>query len=652
MKPTPPLAAPRVAAGVFAAFVWLAAFNAAVIAVRVPLSSGGVRLRAAYHVVDLAETLGIGLGAALVASVIVRAPRWGSAAAAFGATALVAWMAVGENLMRFASLTLDGRFDRALYVGYLSLLSIVIPGGAALALRYADTRRLRWIPVALGAAVLAAVHAWEPDEYPGIHCIIALGAAMLVGGGLASSMERAVRAGLRSRAGRALLASTVVVSIAGIAYTPSNALRVELFRQPCAIAPWVLATTLWRSPALRVPSAPQVSQWFVDRSAAPPILRTAPRIVAARPVVVLITVDALRADVVSDAANDTLLPTFTALKREGVFFTHASAPASQTALSLGTLFSARYFSEQLWTDHGSGRGRFLYPADDGSPRFPELLVAGGVTTFHDASLTFLAGEFGVARGFSEEHVVVNEGAHARAASVIDPLIDRLEHADDAPLFAYAHLMEPHAPYDRGRKDGTPRERYLSEVAIVDTQLARIISVLESRFGWRWVLIVTADHGEAFGEHQTTGHAKTLYEELLHVPLLIRSPFFPKHVVEQRVGLVDLAPTILDLFGMNTPATFDGQNLGPILVNHGVTLTRPLLAEGRLRRAITSADGLKVIEDSRRKTVEAYDLVRDPLELNNLFDLEPQRVDAALATLRQFFALHARRTDGYEPPYKP
>jgi hypothetical protein len=78
----------------------------------------------------------------------------------------------------------------------------------------------------------------------------------------------------------------------------------------------------------------------------------------------------------------------------------------------------------------------------------------------------------------------------------------------------------------------------------------------------------------------------------------------------------------------------------------------LLAEGRLRRALTRADGLKVIDDPRRKVVEVYDLAIDPRETCNLFDRDPARSDAALAELRAFFAVHALRADRYDPPYKP
>jgi arylsulfatase A-like enzyme len=167
-----------------------------------------------------------------------------------------------------------------------------------------------------------------------------------------------------------------------------------------------------------------------------------------------------------------------------------------------------------------------------------------------------------------------------------------------------------------------------------------------------VLIVSSDHGEAFGDHQTYEHAKTLYDELVHVPLLVRSPVIAPRKIDDRVGLIDLGPTILDLFQVPTPATLHGESLVPLLLGRRATLTRPLLAEARLETSLTLPDGLKVIEDTRRKTVEVYDLATDPGETRNIFDSEPARSDWALASMRAFFAARTLTEKGYEPPYKP
>ena len=229
----------------------------------------------------------------------------------------------------------------------------------------------------------------------------------------------------------------------------------------------------------------------------------------------------------------------------------------------------------------------------------------------------------------------------------------MRRAHDGPLFLYFHLMEPHAPYDRGKRHGPEYERYLSEIGVADRELSRVVRLVDQKFGDRAVIIVAADHGEAFGEHQTTEHSKTIYQELLHVPLIVRTPDRTARVVEQRVALADLGPTILDIFGVPTPSSFVGESLVPLLEGRDVVLERPILAEGRLRRALIEQNGVKVIDDPRRKTVEAYDLVADPKELRNVFGLDP-RADVALVELRTFFRHNelAATDPSYRPPYKP
>jgi arylsulfatase A-like enzyme len=318
---------------------------------------------------------------------------------------------------------------------------------------------------------------------------------------------------------------------------------------------------------------------------------------------------------------------------------------------LSALFSGHYFSQLEWREFGRGASRFLYPAADRTSRFPELLTAGGVSTTTIGSITFLSSEFGVVRGFSEETVVVKGRDHGMAQQVIPPLVTRLNKVKNEPFFAYVHLTEPHAPYDRAGTEGSLTKRYHEEIRLADKYVALVLDTLQKRFPSRGYLIVSSDHGEAFGEHGTTKHTKTLYEELLRVPLFIRGPGISARNIDEHVSLIDLGPTILDLFGVNTPADFMGQSLVPLLAGRTGHLNRPIVAEGRLRRVLYWGD-LKIIDDPRRKVVEAYDLQKDPRELRNLFDTDRERVLPALAALRGFFEVHRLRIDGYEAPYKP
>jgi choline-sulfatase len=133
--------------------------------------------------------------------------------------------------------------------------------------------------------------------------------------------------------------------------------------------------------------------------------------------------------------------------------------------------------------------------------------------------------------------------------------------------------------------------------------------------------------------------------MIHVPLLIEGPGVVPRRVARPVSLLDLAPTVLSLFGAETPGHFMGQSLVPFMRGEDVQLARPIAADGsRGIRAMLFEERYKAIVDDRRGTEELYDLREDPRERRNL----AERPDAArhFATLRAFFGgLSPKQGDG-------
>lgn len=662
--PSPPLPWWSPIAGQSAGYLALALIEVVSIVVAVPRPHEGLGLRAAHLAWHVAQTLGLGMvqGAALALghAIVDRAPSskrlllTGIALALYTAFGVaVMRTAVGLDMNRQALVLFEGRFETPLYAAFTLLAGMACPAIYLIGITLCRRPILRVIPIVIAIAGVIVDMCFYRDDYFGIHGVIAWCGATLMGAAIAPLAVRAAHA-LSAPPRRYGLLAIAIAAIASFVVPPPNRLRFELFRNPTAIAPWALATALWRVP--RATASPEgagiAAEWLRDREGLDPSPPMTPPFLDKNPVVVLITIDALRADAIGDPANDAMFPTFTEMKREGAFFTRAIAPGSQTAVSLTAAFTSRYFSQLHWSMHGVGSTRFAYAADDTSVRFPQLLTDRGVMTASYCSINFLAAEFGVARGFKEQRVIPEGRRHAAAKQMIDPLLDRLRRVSDEPAFLFVHLTEPHAPYDRGRKDGTEHQKYLSEVAVADSHVARVWRLLKARFPTRGVLIVSSDHGEAFGEHETYQHTKTLYEELLRVPLLVRGAGVARAQIDEPVGLIDLGPTILDVFGVPSPASFMGQSLAPLLAGKRASLTRPLAAEGRLRRALYTPSGLKVITDERRKVVEVYDLGRDPGELDNLYGKDPARTEPALAALAAFFSAHTLSRPGYSPPYKP
>jgi arylsulfatase A-like enzyme len=133
--------------------------------------------------------------------------------------------------------------------------------------------------------------------------------------------------------------------------------------------------------------------------------------------------------------------------------------------------------------------------------------------------------------------------------------------------------------------------------------------------------------------------------------MIRVPGLKPRKITTPVSLMDIGPTLLDLMGQETPAHMMGQSLVPFLRGEKPTLTRPIIAEGRLKQSMVTPDNFKVLFDQRSGTKEIYDLTKDPKELKNLYDELGPEGEARIATLRAFFEVHKIRRKGYKIPYR-
>jgi arylsulfatase A-like enzyme len=246
------------------------------------------------------------------------------------------------------------------------------------------------------------------------------------------------------------------------------------------------------------------------------------------------------------------------------------------------------------------------------------------------------GASGVARGFTREVTV--RSSRRPATDAVDAILAELDAAPEGPHLIYSHFIEPHAPYDLAGKKGSPRERYLREIQLVDRQLARLRKYLEAKgLADRTYLIISADHGEGFGEHGTFNHARSAYEELVRVPLFLYLPGRKGRLLDTPVSSMDIGPTILDLFGLPTPGFWMGQSLLPLAADRVTSLERPIVVDtGGHIQAFCFDDGLKVIFSRTKHTTEAYDLKRDPGELVNLAGKNDPRIDAAVQTADSFF----------------
>lgn len=406
----------------------------------------------------------------------------------------------------------------------------------------------------------------------------------------------------------------------------------------------------------------------------------------AGPPVVVVVVDALRADatgVYAPGNQDT--PNLDAFARDATVFADASACATWTRPSVSTILTGVYPSTHR-TVHKTDR------LPESLPTMAGLLRQQGYTTVASVTNVNLAPVFGLGRGFDAwgyfpprpflgapssgrrlflveiyrllrlrflagDHQVVRyyaEGERVleRARTLMDTTIEA-----GAPLFAYLHFMEPHDPYFAHPYDGRAvarvenpdppvdkapafRELYRQEVRHWDELFGQLVAYLEERGIYdRALLVVTSDHGEEFADHGGFWHGTSLYQELLHVPLVIR---FPGGAgagvrVDEPVSLVDLLPTVLAQAGIEARQELAGVALRPDAVVPGRVLFAEEDHQGCVLTAVRNGPWklVRANADNPRgiAATELYNLAEDPREKNDLSAERPDERDRLLELLR-------------------
>jgi choline-sulfatase len=365
----------------------------------------------------------------------------------------------------------------------------------------------------------------------------------------------------------------------------------------------------------------------------------------------LVTIDTLRGDLGYMGYPRPVSPTLDELAQKSVVFERAYSLASYTGKSMGPLLIGKYASELdggfLHFNRYSKRETFVQ----------QRLQAAGVRTLSVQGYWYFFKDAGFERGFD----VIDSTAAPKVAAIEGDQSSNSDEQSDAAIkllkspelaqqrfFMWIHYVDPHAEYaphpehDFGPK---ARDRYDGEVAFVDHHLGRVLAALrEQSLGTKTAVIVTSDHGEAFGEHGMIRHGFELWEELVRVPLIVSVPGVAARRVSARRSGIDLVPTILDLFQLPAPSGADalsGQSLlADLLRAPGESdPARPVfidMARGphnAERQALIEGD-LKVTA-SEGRVLGLFDLAADPGEKQDLSSNKELAAKArgSLATFR-------------------
>lgn len=360
--------------------------------------------------------------------------------------------------------------------------------------------------------------------------------------------------------------------------------------------------------------------------------------------VLIITLDTTRADRLSPYGYmDAAMPALERLAREATVFNQAVSVSPLTLPAHTTVFTGL-----LPPTHGV-RDNADRPLAATHTTLAELFRAQGFRTAAFIGSAVLDRERGLAQGFDvysdvgrDQRRPGNEPQRA-AAQVIDEAAKWLASDGRRRFLLWAHLYDPHHPYDPPEPfRSETRDAYVGELAFVESQIGRLLRVLDER-GLRdhTIVVVVGDHGESLNEHGEEHHGIFLYESVLRVPLMIRMPGIAARRVPEVVRITDVMPTVLALAGIDAPAV-DGVSLVDLMTGRRHGLDLEAYAESLYPQRFGWSP-LYALRDSRYKFIDApkpelYDLARDPFEERNIV---AERSTIAEAMKRRLDAIAAK-----------
>jgi arylsulfatase A-like enzyme len=359
-----------------------------------------------------------------------------------------------------------------------------------------------------------------------------------------------------------------------------------------------------------------------------------------RPNVVLIIIDTLRADHLGcyGYGRDTS-PSMDSLAASGTLWSSVTSQSTWTLPSIASIYTGLSVRS-----HGvcMTRDWMTWGMDPEMPTLVTVLASNGYSTGGFVNVYLISERLGFHRGFQNFHV--NYMGHGMAGETVDEFL-RWRGDDDSgkPFLAVIHLYDVHSPYEppppydeyftgngatglsdwtRDSLDGAavPEERehleglYDGEIRWVDSQVARVFQWLRSSGeDANTIVIITADHGEAFLEREGRNGIlhRSLFQEVVHVPLIMAGPGIPSGIVDQTpAGLFDIMPTLLEELGIDHSLHLDGVSL----LNGAPADGRPI-PTAHLKEAgvAVTCDGIKVVWFAIADSSCMYDLFEDPME---------------------------------------
>jgi arylsulfatase A-like enzyme len=364
--------------------------------------------------------------------------------------------------------------------------------------------------------------------------------------------------------------------------------------------------------------------------------------------VLLISIDALRADHLGayGYARKTS-PNIDKLAQAGALFRSAYCPTPHTSYSVTSMMTGKYMRPLVSLDLGGDSPtcaeylrKYEYRTAAFYPPAVFFIDESSFAAFRDKQLGF-------------EYAKVEFAPQALRVAQVEEYLKQVGPAGEGkpPIFTWVHLFEPHEPYvphpehDFG---GAALDRYDSEVAEADATVGRIVAAFDRTRSGKRLTIITADHGEEFGEHGGAYHGTTVYEEQVRVPLIVSGAGIPagKQIADV-VQTVDLLPTVLSGLQVPVQPRLRGKDRGALLLGQvqapkDGSAAEPTWAFAETEQAMLLAEGSdRLVCQKQIGACALYDLSKDPLEKRSVGGESTERFWALKKRLSALHASHGR-----------
>ncbi len=405
--------------------------------------------------------------------------------------------------------------------------------------------------------------------------------------------------------------------------------------------------------------------------------------------IVMIVVDPLRADALETFGNDRpVTPTLNTLANRGYVFTNAMAASSWTLPSAMSLMTGVYpsihgivnkdlLSEDALQKTESANLSVLHP---GMRTFAQEFKDQGYTTAAFTGGAAMEASYGFDQGFD---VYESLGNFTGLPMATPSALAFVEKHKDNKMFLLLHGFDVHGQYMppegisrrfvdasyKGRLNGSTEEQkklreegvmlgkiflepddvaflravYDGKVAAMDKSIGEFIGAYENlALPRETIFVVTSSHGEEFYEHGRIDHGMTLYDEVLHIPLMVIPPGHTKEVrIPQQVRNIDIMPTLFSLVGLkfspDMQSQIQGESLLPLMEGKSLRLDiypETVYRYATMQKAIRSADGWKLIYDEEMQTKKLFNITKDPGEQEDLYHQNSSQKTVLLEKLLQ------------------